>query len=73
MKKFFSYTFSILLLSVFISGTVTAKKYGRRKMAGQYTFDAGNLFTGTALLAKTKLRQSWRIRPARIRLSVNGS
>jgi len=54
VKKTFSYTFTILLIAGFLAGAVYAKKYGRRKMAGQYTFDAGSLFAGTAVLAKDK-------------------
>jgi len=52
MKRNFNYVFVALLLLCLVAGTVRAKKYNKRKMAGQYTFTAGSLFNGTAVLAK---------------------
>ncbi|MCK5851582.1 hypothetical protein KAH27_01020 [bacterium] len=52
MKRNFNCIFIVLLLFCFIAGTVHAKKLKKRKMAGQYTFIAGSLFNGTAVLAK---------------------
>jgi len=40
-----------LLLCV---GNVAGKKWSKRKMAGNYTFSASNLFNGTLVLAKDK-------------------
>ena len=54
MKKYISYTFIFLLLFIFVAGTALAKKWSKRKMSGQYTFNAGSLFAGTAILAKDK-------------------
>ena len=52
VKRNFNYICIVLLLFCFIAGTVCAKKFKKRKMAGQYTFIAGSLFNGTAVLAK---------------------
>ena len=54
MNKTFTYIFIALSLLSFITGNVCAKRWNRRKMSGQYTFKAGSLFDGTAVLAKDK-------------------
>ena len=54
MREIFTYIFIVLLMSCFIANTAFAKRWGKRKMAGQYTFAAGSLFNGTAVLAKDK-------------------
>ncbi len=54
MGKTFTYIFITLFLSFFIAITASAKKWNKYKMSGQYTFNAGSLFNGTAVLAKDR-------------------
>ena len=54
MKKTFNYTLIFLFIAIFITETVSAKRWSKRKMSGQYTFTAGSLFNGTAVLAKDR-------------------
>ena len=43
-----------MFLFCFVAGTLYAKRWNKRKMAGQYSFVAGSLFNGTAILAKDR-------------------
>jgi len=54
MKKTVIYIVTALFILCFIAGTAYAKRWNKRKMAGQYSFAAGSLFNGTAVLAKDR-------------------
>jgi len=54
VKKNFTYIFVALLTFCLLANTVLAKRWNKRKMAGQYNFAAGTLFNGTAVLAKDR-------------------